>query len=48
MIKKTRVLTPLLLARILITDCAHYRKNCPEPRHLPDELVGCNDHRSDS
>jgi hypothetical protein len=46
-IKKTPILTSLLLAFIFATGCAHYRKDCPEPKRLPDEWLECSDHRSD-
>ena len=46
MVKKTWILTALLLAFIFVTGCAHYRTDCPEPKRLPDEWLECNDHRS--
>ena len=48
MSKKIQLLTALLLAFVFITGCAHYRKDCPEPKRLPDEWLECNAHRNDS
>lgn len=42
------MLTAILLASIFNIGCAHYSKDCPEPKRLPDEWLECNDHRSDS
>ncbi len=46
--RKIRMLAAVLSAFILITGCAHFRKDCPEPKRLPDEWLECNTHGTDS
>jgi hypothetical protein len=48
MSKRTFRLLAILLAFAFVTGCAHYRKDCPEPKRLPDEWLECNGHRFDS
>ncbi len=42
------MLAALLALFIFIAGCAHFRKDCPEPKRLPDEWLECSDHRSGS
>ncbi len=46
--RKIRMLASVLLAFIFISGCAHFRKDCPELKRLPDEWLECNTQGTDS
>ncbi len=46
--RKIRMLAAVLLAFIFISGCANFRKDCPEPKRLPDEWLECNTQGTDS
>ncbi len=46
--RKIRMLAAVLSAFIFNIGCAHFRKDCPELKCLPDEWLKCNTQVTDS